>query len=581
MDESRRTQLDGIVQKMTSNGEKPETIQLVVNDFKSKYSTPTKTGDNVLTRSLPFRAANALTKPITKALIGGIDAVNTIAGNDPRYDPNSNNWVDRVKKFYDDRGDDMDINTFKEGAGTAIEAAANLYAGSGIPSKGAKITSAIFKGARPAAQSIGGVALEGAVTGAAGSIGDSLQKDDGAIEAALGAIGYGLVGGVTGGILSGGGNAARKALAPIAEKIDTNVRKIFEGVTADSRVVEKDMQKFKDGASLLQREWDNLDWPEGKKPSHNNATANEMITAVNLMDKKIVGNARKAVSAAAEGGLTVDTNEAMSFLQQQAAKGQSKSHRTAAQDILKDIEIAENSPVALFDYIQDINKTFDKRTKSIENEMAQKVADILRTQMDEIVDRSGYGATYGANQSMKKMIIAAAKKENKALARKLLDSDLTSDAGVDAAFAILLGSPAYLLRSGIGGVANWLQRRIVGTRDMDTIRKILKQSGKADGKPRLPGTEPKWKPPVAEPVKPEYDPYTPDSELPSIEMGGKYDRPTSDLPVVDDIDVAPDPKRNREYEPYYKRDDELPVINAGTRKKVTTPPTRAKKNSKK
>lgn len=39
MDENRRKQLDGIVSQMEKNGEKPENIQMVVNDFKSKYST--------------------------------------------------------------------------------------------------------------------------------------------------------------------------------------------------------------------------------------------------------------------------------------------------------------------------------------------------------------------------------------------------------------------------------------------------------------------------------------------------------------------------------------------------------------
>ena len=45
LNEEYRNKLDGIVSKMETNGEKPEAIQFVVNDFKSKYeplSTPTK-----------------------------------------------------------------------------------------------------------------------------------------------------------------------------------------------------------------------------------------------------------------------------------------------------------------------------------------------------------------------------------------------------------------------------------------------------------------------------------------------------------------------------------------------------------
>jgi hypothetical protein len=40
--DDRRKQLDGIVQQMTSNKETPDTIQLVVNDFKGKYSAAPK-----------------------------------------------------------------------------------------------------------------------------------------------------------------------------------------------------------------------------------------------------------------------------------------------------------------------------------------------------------------------------------------------------------------------------------------------------------------------------------------------------------------------------------------------------------
>src|SRR3990167_10748868 len=38
LSEHRRSQLDSIVMKMEANGEKPETIQFVVNDFKTKYA---------------------------------------------------------------------------------------------------------------------------------------------------------------------------------------------------------------------------------------------------------------------------------------------------------------------------------------------------------------------------------------------------------------------------------------------------------------------------------------------------------------------------------------------------------------
>lgn len=45
LEEQDRAKLDGIVAEMESNGEKPEDIQFVVNDFKSKYGKAKQTGE--------------------------------------------------------------------------------------------------------------------------------------------------------------------------------------------------------------------------------------------------------------------------------------------------------------------------------------------------------------------------------------------------------------------------------------------------------------------------------------------------------------------------------------------------------
>lgn len=42
LDDNRRAQLDGIVQKMHANGESDEAIQMLVDDFKGKYAQPDK-----------------------------------------------------------------------------------------------------------------------------------------------------------------------------------------------------------------------------------------------------------------------------------------------------------------------------------------------------------------------------------------------------------------------------------------------------------------------------------------------------------------------------------------------------------
>lgn len=45
LDETSRSKLDGIVRRMTQDKQTPETIQLVVNDFKQKYSGASVTPD--------------------------------------------------------------------------------------------------------------------------------------------------------------------------------------------------------------------------------------------------------------------------------------------------------------------------------------------------------------------------------------------------------------------------------------------------------------------------------------------------------------------------------------------------------
>jgi hypothetical protein len=49
--ESRRRQLDGIVQEMTNNNESEQNIQLVVDDFKKKYASQVQTVPNIAGKS--------------------------------------------------------------------------------------------------------------------------------------------------------------------------------------------------------------------------------------------------------------------------------------------------------------------------------------------------------------------------------------------------------------------------------------------------------------------------------------------------------------------------------------------------
>ena len=62
LEESSRQKLDGIVQKMSKNGESDDDIQFVVNDFKNKYGVKKK--DEAISESSATLAPSPL--PPTK-----------------------------------------------------------------------------------------------------------------------------------------------------------------------------------------------------------------------------------------------------------------------------------------------------------------------------------------------------------------------------------------------------------------------------------------------------------------------------------------------------------------------------------
>lgn len=71
--EERRTQLDGIVNQMTTSGESDSTIQFVVDDFKSKYTDeikPTEQSQQSTLSTLAGRAGELATKIFPGKVIG-------------------------------------------------------------------------------------------------------------------------------------------------------------------------------------------------------------------------------------------------------------------------------------------------------------------------------------------------------------------------------------------------------------------------------------------------------------------------------------------------------------------------------
>lgn len=384
--------------------------------------------------------------------------------------------------------------------GRGIETVALGIGGGGIKTAGKEV----FKGATK--QAIKQGSKEGALAGTVGGFGSGLEEGKdltGSLESA--AIG-GLTGSVLGGTLGGGASMLKNKIAPTQEvlttKLDDTIKDIFKGTTGDVNKINESAFKAKKGLELLVKESKDIGVPDIKAPLGSKltkpfdikkGTPNELLSGVMEMDKKIATNARKAVEEAKSFGRRVDVTEAEGLINKAVQRGDIP--KASGTRMLQQIKDAGNDPVKIHDWVQDVNIKYGKKYQrgtiddTAVGKLADDVANVFRTKLDDIVDRKGYAEAFSNNQELKRMLVAIAKKANKGVNF----GDIGTDAGLDAGIALLTGNPAYMARTLGTGLFRGLMSSIKNQSGIKAFRKAADIAGKLPTQTKLPSPQPKGK----------------------------------------------------------------------------------------
>lgn len=232
LNEQDRAKLDGIVQKMTANKESDATIQMVVNDFKQKYSqspapAPTPAPTQAPETGIVQDIAQGVAKPFLGLISQGRD-VATGAGdlatgikdavqgkpvvipqrpNQTEYDYG---YLGKVKSFGKATPDAEGAKALERAAGAGAGIASNLVAGGPVKSVGKSILARTLPKALQ-------LAKEGALAGGLYGAGNAAQDGGSATDV----LTQGAVGAVTGAVATPVVGTAIPALAkPITTTVD-------------------------------------------------------------------------------------------------------------------------------------------------------------------------------------------------------------------------------------------------------------------------------------------------------------------------------------------------------------------------
>lgn len=354
---------------------------------------------------------------------------------------------------------------------------------------------------------------EGAGSGFLGGTGMGLQEDksvlqslgQGAVSAGAGAllaptIGTALpvLGGATRSISKGIQNKVSPTTGYLSTQLDSHIRDIFKGTTTDIGKINESAFKAKKGLELLQKESDKLKIPDLKAPlgksvskpfNLQKSSPNELLSAVLEMDKKIASRARMATEKATEAGLKLDTSEAQKIIHDNIGNG--TIPKATGTRLLRQIESIQNNPTKMHDWVQEVNTKFKKKYErgTIEDTNLGKIADDIaenfRTKLDSIVDRKGYAEAFGNNQELKRMLVAVAKKANKAVNF----GDITTDAGLDLGISVLTGNPLYMARTVGSGLFRGLVSKFRNTAGLRSFKKAGAIASKLPTKTKLPSNQ--------------------------------------------------------------------------------------------
>jgi len=293
------------------------------------------------------------------------------------------------------------------------------------------------------------------------------------------------------------GKAFEKTPPQLNTQLDKEIRNIFKGTTTDVGKIDEMAFKARKGLELLQKESNRIKIPDintplgskiTKKVNLSEASPNELLSSVLEMDKKIASQARSAVEKAKQKGIKIDTTDIETKILSEIDNG--KIQKTTGKQMLKQIQSAKNDPVAIHDWVQDVNVKYGKKYQrgtiddTATGKLADDVAEILRKKLDSVVDRKGYAEAFGNNQELKRMLVAIAKKANKGVNF----GDIATDAGLDLGISVLTGNPAYMARTVGSGLFRGILSRVKNQSGIRTFRKALDISEKLGTKTKLPSS---------------------------------------------------------------------------------------------
>lgn len=390
----------------------------------------------------------------------------------------------------------------KQLAGEALDAASYIpiVRGAGIAAQAVKQP---FKVA--ALQTAKSLGKEGLIQGALGGAGKALQDNKTTGQVIGNTILGGALGGTLAGVLGAGGVALSRGLSKvptefISNKIDTSIRKIFDGTTADVGKIDEMAFKARKGLELLNKESGNLSIPDASRKLGSktvkpfdlqNAKPNEVLSAVVELDKKIVSNARKAAEESSQKGVRINITQANETIKNAVERGEIPL--TSARRMYRQLQDTEGDPVKVFDWVQTVNQKYKKKYErnTIDDTMLGKLADdtaeVLRRELNVITDRTGYAEAFGNNQELKRMLVAIAKKANK----NVNFGDITSDAGLDAAISILTGNPAFMARTVGSALLRNVVSKLRNNRGVRLFNKAVKDIKRVPTDTRLPSSKSK------------------------------------------------------------------------------------------
>ena len=282
------------------------------------------------------------------------------------------------------------------------------------------------------------------------------------------------------------------------QQVDDNMRKIFSNVTGDATKIEEEAHRAKLGLDLLQKESGSLTVPDTKAPLGSGvvkpfdikkATPNEFITSINQMGTKIAETAKNTAKLASEQKYKLDTTEAHNIISKAVENGDIPA--STADRLSIQIANLDQDPLKIHNWVESVNAKYGNKYEkgtihdTALSDTADKVAKSLRTQLNSILDRTGYAEAYRNNQTLKKAFLGIAKKANK----KVDFGNLATDAGIDSAFAILTSNPIYLSRTVASGSFRFLQNYLAGQKTFNTIKKTAGKLGKIESGTSLPSSD--------------------------------------------------------------------------------------------